>query len=157
MCAAACFGSGMRGGGEYLTPFRQKRNKLISIAMKEGYKIEYKKFDLNTSAVSGTVVATVLDTESNQTITRDIPLTADMIVSRPDTTESGTKKVTVSYSLLNVTETVEADASVLTEKVSSNIVGVEYDVADGVVSDNRHLGFKFENNSYMNTAKSLNP
>ena len=119
--------------------------------MKEGYKIEYKKFDLNTSAVSGTVVATVLDTESNQTITRDIPLTADMIVSRPDTTESGTKKVTVSYSLLNVTETVEADATVLTEKVSSNIVGVEYDVADGVVSDNRHLGFKFENNSYMNT------
>lgn len=135
----------------YQVQVQKATEELQSIAMKEGYKIEYKKFDLNTSAVSGTVVATVLDTESNQTITRDIPLTADMIVSRPDTTESGTKKVTVSYSLLNVTETVEADATVLTEKVSSNIVGVEYDVADGVVSDNRHLGFKFENNSYMNT------
>lgn len=135
----------------YQVQVQKATEELQSIAMKEGYKIEYKKFDLNTSAVSGTVVATVLDTESNQTTTRDIPLTADMIVSRPDTTESGTKKVTVSYSLLNVTETVEADATVLTEKVSSNIVGVEYDVADGVVSDNRHLGFKFENNSYMNT------
>ncbi len=135
----------------YKVQVQKATEELQSIAMKEGYKIEYKKFDLNTSTVSGTVVATVLDTESNQTITRDIPLTADMIVSRPDTTESGTKKVTVSYSLLNVTETVEADATVLTEKVSSNIVGVEYDVADGVVSDNRHLGFKFENNSYMNT------
>lgn len=135
----------------YQVQVQKATEELQSIAMKEGYKIEYKKFDLNTSTVSGTVVATVLDTESNQTITRDIPLTADMIVSRPDTTESGTKKVTVSYSLLNVTETAEADATVLTEKVSSNIVGVEYDVADGVVSDNRHLGFKFENNSYMNT------
>ncbi len=129
---------------------------LQSIAMKDGYKIEYKKFDLNTSTVSGTVVATVLDTESNQTITRDIPLTADMIVSRPDTTESGTKKVTVSYSLLNVTETVEADATVLTEKVESNVEGGNYGVSGKTpANSDRHLALKFTADTDMKFLTNL--
>ena len=109
----------------YQVQVEKVTEELQSIAMKEGYKIEYKRCALQPSKVEGYITLTVKNLETNAEEHRDVALTADMIQAH-NTTVSGTAKATVSYKLYNVTKTVETDVTVGTETAESKITAVEY-------------------------------
>ena len=130
----------------YQVQVEKVTEELQSIAMKEGYKIEYKRCALQPSKVEGYITLTVKNLETNAEEHRDVALTADMIQAH-NTTVSGTAKATVSYKLYNVTKTVEADVTVSTETAESKITAVEYG-DNATWSGGYQVNFKKENHNF---------